>query len=86
MIGLLPPEPSIVKRRSQRVYTPGELERRTGLVCDALRQLAAGDVEACEVSCAMHAAGAVDGHTTVPPGMGGAQLYGAAVRLLTPPR
>lgn len=86
MTGLLLPEPSIVARRPARVYTPAELERRTGLVCDALRQLAAGDVEACQVSCAMHAAGAVDGRTTVPPGMGGAQLYGAAVRLLTPPR
>jgi hypothetical protein len=85
-MGILLPEPSIVRRRGSRVYTAGELERRTGLVCDALRQLAAGDVEACEVSCAMHAAGAVDGQTTVPPGMSGAQLHGAALRLLTPVR
>ena len=85
-MGLLLPEPPLVLRRPARTYTPSELERRTSLVVDALRQLAAGDLEACEVSCAMHAAGAVDGQTTVPPGMGGAQLYGAAVRLLTPPR
>ena len=86
MNGLTVVPSSGVQRRPARVYTPAELARRTGLVCDALRQLAAGDVEACEVSCAMHAAGAVDGQTTVPPGLGGAQLYGAALRLLTPPR
>lgn len=76
----------LARRPSPRVYTGPQLVSRTALLCSGILALADGDLEVARVTIGLHAAGAVDARTTVPPGAPPRALHALAGRLLTPPR
>ncbi len=77
---------AVPARAPSRLYTGAQLASRTALLCSGLYALADGDVEAARVTLGLHAAGAVDSSSTVPPGAAPRALHALAGRLLTPPR
>ena len=85
------PEPAsaaapLARRGAPRVYTGPQLVSRTALLCSGLLALADGEVEVARVTIGLHAAGAVDARSTVPPGAAPRALHALAGRLLTPLR
>jgi hypothetical protein len=67
-----------------RVYSPGDVQTRTELVSDGLLLLAEGQIEAALVTFALHEAGALGPHGTVPPGVSPLRLDAIVRRTVTP--
>lgn len=66
--------------------SPDRLVTRVALLCSGLVALADGEVEEARITIGLHAAGAIDARSSVPPGTSPARLHVLAGRLLTPPR